>query len=149
MSFASSFQREVDTAQRRLDKTRRSIILSLFSSVIRDTPVKEGRLRGNWQTSVGAPKTDTLGARSAQESISEVDRATLSLKGDDIVFLRNNLPYARVVEFGEYPTANAGKPKSKVTSEGFSRKAPSGMLRRNVERVKTLILAEISKGRTA
>ena len=55
-SFAADVNKWADKAIKEFDQLRRAVIFELFSSVILDTPVAEGRLRGNWQvSSSGAP----------------------------------------------------------------------------------------------
>ena len=105
------------------DQFRRAVVLALFKSVIMDTPVDTGRLRGSWQVSLGAP--------SAANPERFDKRGTLTLATilpniggvNDTVYLTSNLPYAFGIEF-------LGKSKEK---------APQGMIRRNVLRINTII----------
>ena len=52
----------------------------------------------------------------------------------DSLTLTNNLPYAMDIEYGYFGTKNAGSPDSKITSDGFSKKAPSGVVQVNIMR---------------
>lgn len=89
----------------------RAIKISLFNGVIRDTRVGDpaawknpapagyvgGRLRGNWQTTVGAPaetEIDRIDASGAGPMADVSARVT----ADNVDFLTNNLPYAEVWE---------------------------------------------------
>ena len=77
----------------RTDKVAKGIKIELFGSVIMDTRVDTGRLRGNWQTQEGSPimtetdRKDKLGTSAR----GEVARKT----GSGVTYLTNNLPYAK------------------------------------------------------
>ena len=98
-------------------------IISLTTDIIYDTPVDTGRLRNNWIPSINKSETsyymlgtDTSKRRSRerptlQETISKVNTLQLG----DTFYFTNNLPYAKRIEF-----------------DGWSAKAPNGMLRRNL-----------------
>lgn len=122
MSFSADVGKWAKKAVSDFEDFRKAVILELFNSVIMDTPVKTGRLRGNWIISSGAPQTDTV-------EITDPDGKTTTKKVEDFanklpmkdgtVFLANNLPYAYRIEF-----------------EGWSHtKAPEGMVRKNFIRV--------------
>lgn len=129
MSFGSELENFKETALDATEKTRKGIIFELFKSVILDTPVDTGRARGNWQTSVGTPKTNEVDRTDASggQSVGEV---LDNLGGpDDTVFLSNNLPYAERLE------------------NGYSGQAPEGMVRKNVARIKRVVEKEARKHR--
>lgn len=131
MSFSAALRRFNRKTKDRLDRTRRIVIIKLFSAVIKDTPVLSGRLRGNWQTTITSPATGVIGSRDEASAIAEVQRMAAQSKGSDVVILRNNLPYAYRIEF-----------------DGWSRvKAPQGMMRRNVARFKRLLSEAVREGR--
>lgn len=107
----------------------RGVVIALFSAVIRDTPVDTGRLRSNWQVAMGLqPNLITTGDTDQNAPIRRVNDTTQQFqKGHDIaITLSNSMPYAYRIEY-----------------EGWSReKSPDGMLRRNVNRFKTLLAAQ-------
>lgn len=124
---------------------RRSATLALFNSVIMDTPVDTGRLRGNWQITEGQPASGTVATpdegpnpasgpsgaapQNTQNVKDAVDRIVLPSTGDNEIFLTNNLPYAWRVEF-----------------EGHSHtKAPQGMVRRNIQRFGQIVRKALAK----
>lgn len=82
------------------DEHRKAVTIKLFGAVIKDTPVKTGRLRGNWQTNEGSPKQgelerlDKTGSEAINEAVSTVDQTDQ----DSVVHLTNNLPYSIPVE---------------------------------------------------
>lgn len=105
----------------------KAIILELFSSVILDTPVLTGRLRGNWIISPDDPDTGTLEIEDAsgEKTVAKVENFLDKLDGseDFKVYLSNNLPYAHRIEF-----------------DGWSHtKAPEGMVRKNFIRITSLL----------
>lgn len=131
MSFSVDLRRFNQKTKDSLDRTRRIVIIKLFSAIIKDTPVLTGRLRGNWQTTINSPATDVIGIRDEAATIAEVQRMAARSKGSDVVILRNNLPYAYRIEF-----------------DGWSKvKAPQGMVRRNVVRFQRLLNEAVREGR--
>lgn len=101
--------------------------------IIKQTPVDTGRLKNNWYASnrrVGI-RTNKSTDPSGKNSLARVDKALARLKVGQRFHFFNNLPYARVVEFGLYP--NPPKNPTGKTVNGFSRQAPSGMLRINAD----------------
>lgn len=124
MSFSQDVHKAAKKLNTHVEKVARAVVIELFVGTIQDTPVDTGRLRGNWQTSVGTPARSRLKrtAGAAQEAKAKV-------KGPNVYFLSNNLPYAPVAEYGLW---GAGP---KTTASGYSKKAPNGMVRRNMRRV--------------
>ena len=100
---------------------RKTALLDLGGSVIKETPVLTGALQGNWQSSVGAPRTGKLNIRPMNMALAELTAAVSQLAGDGVFYLRNNLDYAWKIEMGH------------------SGKAPAGMLRKNVARVNRIV----------
>lgn len=72
-----------------------AIKLELFSSIVLDTRVDTGRLRGNWQTTTGEPNTTTIERfdKSGSRVVREIE-STITVNGVD--YMTNNLPYAAV-----------------------------------------------------
>lgn len=140
MSFEGDIIEFTNKSIAEADKIRRAVIIELFSAVIDDTPVDTGRLRGNWLTSVNKPREDVLvqndpnGTRAKNKIINN-----LGAFGDS-VYLSNNLPYANVAEYGEW-----NGPTDKVNSQGFSKQAPAGMVRKNAIRFQQVFKREASK----
>ncbi len=97
MSFSVDITRFAEQTQVSLDQAARNVQISLFNTVSNDTRVDTGRLRGNWQTSVGSPittETDRLDPNG-----TEVEREIVqTVTSGDVVYFTNNLPYAEVWE---------------------------------------------------
>ena len=84
----------------------RGSLLDFTKNVIIQTPVESGRLRGNWQSSINQAKLaqlDTKQQGGNGEATNEAQKTIAQFELGDIFFFTNNLPYARVVEFGLYP----------------------------------------------
>lgn len=116
------------------EKRIKNILRKLVRDVVNDTPVDTGVLKNNWYANTGSPprrknsRPDPSGQGSIQRANKTIDRMDLN----KTFYLGNNLPYAGVVEFGLYP--NPPKNPTGKTVNGFSKQAPSGMLRINVQK---------------
>lgn len=123
MSFSLNVAQWAEKAGEDMAALHKAIILELFTSVILDTPVLEGRLRGNWIISSDNPANGTFDVVDPDGSKTTRKIEDFVSKLDDLknfsVFLSNNLPYAHRIEF-----------------DGWSHtKAPEGMVRKNLIRV--------------
>lgn len=118
---------------RRVNREIKRELRRTCKQVIKQTPVDTGRLKNNWYASNRRVGTRTTKATdpSGKNSLARVDKALDRLKIGQRFHFFNNLPYARVVEFGLYP--NPPKNPTGKTVNGFSKQAPSGMLRINAE----------------
>lgn len=123
MSFATELKEITLKADKATDKTIRATTLALFREVIFRTPVDTGRLKGNWQTSVGTPalgatdRKDPSGALAFGEAIAQIGGM------GSVTYLANNLPYAQRIEY-----------------DGWSHtKAPEGMVRVSFARIDAIV----------
>lgn len=130
MSFASDIAKFAKLTNASLDETGRAITLELFSSVIKDTPVDTGRARGNWQTSLGAPKEGEVSRNGDGPALAEVASETAKFGMGKLIYLANNLPYIYRLEF-----------------DAWSKQAPSGMARKNVARIQSIVRKAVSDNR--
>jgi hypothetical protein len=113
----------------RLSRFKKGVLIKLFGSVIKDTPVLSGRLRGNWEFTNGAPggsvtdsTTDPTGKVVAGVNAQVTEK-------DGKHFLTNSLPYVNRIEY-----------------EGHSStKAPEGMVRKNLVRIERLIKEQVRR----
>lgn len=123
MSFSQKVARWAYNAGQEIEALQKAIILELFTSVILDSPVLEGRLRGNWLITSGTPgegvvdvldPTGNITTRKISNFVRSIDAAE-----NYSVYLTNNLPYAYRIEY-----------------DGWSHtKAPEGMVRKNFIRI--------------
>jgi len=97
MTWTVDIRKIAEQTNATLDEAARAITISLFNGVINDTRVDTGRLRGNWQASIGQPEQGTIerldpnGTQAATEVESTVQSGAVN-------YLTNNLPYAEVWE---------------------------------------------------
>jgi hypothetical protein len=98
------------------EKVVRGTLLGLTNRIVKRSPVDTGRFRNNWQASTGTPATgrvqgtDKTGNKAVDAARTQVNKLEM---GQDF-YLSNNLPYAHRLEFG------------------WSKQAPSGMLRLSI-----------------
>ena len=130
MSFADDIKRFSAKTSKAHDEIARGTTIALFNAVIMDTAVDEGRLRGDWQTTVGQPATGENGRFDAAgtAAMAEVVANTPPGAGQETL-LTNNMPYCEKIE------------------NGSSDKAPQGMVHRNVDRFQRLIDEQTKKNR--
>ncbi len=140
--------------------------IRMAGSTIMDTPLwflhdkHSGTLRNNWQ--IGRkPNSRILGANKrksgkyAQSKIrgkfATVNKKGIKRESNKSLFFFNNAPYARVVEFGGYPSPvkngswnTKTKQYEKRSRSGYSKQAPRGMLRRNINSMRNRLRKRIS-----
>ena len=126
MSFSKQLTAFVSGTQDKIDKTVKGATVVLATNVITETPVDTGAARGNWQASVGQPKTGIVERTGADAAIAEVE-ATVPDKAGSVVYLANNLPYINKLEYGH------------------SQQAASGMVRVNAARWPKIVEHEAAK----
>lgn len=97
MSFSTDMMKYAKKTIEDAGKVSRATKLALFSGVIDDTRVDTGRLKGNWQTSTGAPKMTEIDRldKSGEETTKE---AMDNVTAFGVDYMTNNLPYAVVYE---------------------------------------------------
>jgi len=111
------------------EDTVRGTTIKLWQAIIKSSPVREGRFRGNWYASGETPsskktlKTDKDGSKTVSAATNKV----LKQKDVSAFTLTNNLPYAERLEYG------------------YSDQAPAGIVRVNVKRFNRLLEAEARK----
>lgn len=72
-----------------------AIKIELFSSIIGDTRVDTGRLRGNWQTSTGSPKKFEIDRLDPNGNLAMTE-AENNITVNGVDYMTNNLPYAAI-----------------------------------------------------
>ena len=130
MSFASDVAKFAKLTNASMDETGRAIVLELFSSVIKDTPVKSGRAKGNWQTSITNPKIGVLDRTGDAVAINEATSESAKFGMGKVIYLANNLPYIYRLEF-----------------LGWSIQAPDGMARKNVARIQSIVRKAVAENK--
>ncbi len=120
MTFSQSLFRFAGETKRTMDDTFRGVILEMSVRFVMRSPVDTGRFRGNWQIGEGRADTRTdsendkqvLGSPPSAESYARWQDQMEGVRAGQIVYITNNLPYARRLEY-----------------EGWSKQAPGGMVR--------------------
>ena len=130
MSFASDVAKYAKLAGASVDETGRAIVLELFGSTIKDTPVKSGRAKGNWQTTIGTPASGTTDRLGEAEALAEVSQQAASFGAGKVIYLTNNLPYIYRLEF-----------------LGWSQQSPDGMARKNVARIQSIVRKAVAENK--
>lgn len=115
--FARRIENWREEVDNRIVELHRDFLLDLFVSIVNDTPVDQGILKGNWQLEVNT-NTRVLEIRDPNGTVA-ISRAENALNemnpNEDFNFsIFNNSPYVLRVEF-----------------DGHSDQAPEGMFRRN------------------
>lgn len=125
MTFASDIAKFAAKTEQNLDQVRRGVFLQIASDVINRTPVDTGRARGNWQATINAPARGTTTSASQSAAIVQAQAIAQNAKGDQALYLTNNLPYIRRLEFG------------------YSNQAPQGMLRLAVQNFRAALAKQL------
>ena len=134
----------IDNTLEDVNKEVKKVYTKGLRAIVSATPVHfkdGGRLRNNWflsadRVSRGKRGKGSNGASSYSSITSKMPRTVLGKK----LFFANNMDYANVVEYGGYPRnpnlgTRVGNGYQKLSSNGFSRQAPRGMVRINVRRM--------------
>jgi hypothetical protein len=98
MSFSVDLSRFAKKTNSSLNEACRAIKISLFNSIIQDTRVRTGRLKGNWQTSTGSPITSETERLDPSESKATAEVQNKVTGTGTVDYFTNNLPYAGVWE---------------------------------------------------
>lgn len=133
-SFTLDIERFVAKAKGNIDLVVRKVSLDMFKRVILKSPVGNpdlwkhpappgysgGRFRGNWQVQIGSIPVGTLEINDKEGSatISRATAETLMMRAGEIIYLVNNLPYSRRLEYGHSTQAPAGMVRLSVQEYG-------------------------------
>ncbi len=127
MSFSMQMRRSCQQLKDEIITKQNRIILKLFSAFVMDSPVDKGSFRGSWFVQYGSPNLDFI--YNSTDGLSPSAATNLSINrmasflvnfNSGIIWITNNQPYAQRLEYG------------------YSKKAPQGMVRRNVSRFKSI-----------
>lgn len=130
MSFGSDMRNATKRIEDAHNKIARAATLDYFSGTIKDTPVDTGRARGGWTVGVGTEPADSPERLDKEGAAASAEVMAKTPKGaGQEVFMINNLPYILELE------------------NGSSKKAPDGMVRRNLARVQRIVNIAIAKFR--
>ena len=105
-------------------EVRKAYAFALYSSIVQKTPVDTGRARGNWNISTGQVDSTTRPEQKTPQYSSSAQMP--EPKGDEPIYISNNLPYITTLEYGGYPKNPKGG--NGKTENGYSKQAPNGMV---------------------
>ena len=117
----SSWERDMrrlrGLTEKKMTKVYRIAVMETTKDIIMDTPVDEGRLRGNWQAGINDQPSGQLDLldKTGMATIGRIPAIIAPLQCDQSLVFCNNLPYAVPIEYGH-----------------SREKAPQGMVRRNL-----------------
>lgn len=122
-SFSLDMSAFAKKAGANADKVVRKVSFSLFSAIMKSTPVDTSRARNSWMFSVNAPdNTAPINIRSNSEADSELINGINGYKEGQELWLSNNLSYIQSLEFGH-----------------SKQSPPHAMVRLNVMRFQTFV----------
>lgn len=123
MSFSLDVSEFAQKTGRDIDTVRKTVALDLFLGIIIQSPVDTGRFRNNWNPSANKPNFRTTESvdKSGSNAIGNVKATIQASNSTDSLHLSNGLPYAQRLEYG------------------WSKQAPSGMVRVNIARFQSYI----------
>lgn len=126
MGWSIPLDQLAEKVQLDLETVARKATLDVFRAVVLKSAVDTGRFRANWNVSYGAP--DTTVTDSTDKSRAEQELAKVgALPVGGVTYISNSLPYAVVLEYGQYP--NPPKSGAGKTIGGYSTQSPQGMVR--------------------
>lgn len=97
-SFNISLEKAYVDSLGELVKRQKALSFKAFGSIVHNTPVDKGRLKGGWNMSISTPddRIPPAGESSYQPSMGSL----AGLKAFDVVYINNALPYAVAIEDG-------------------------------------------------
>lgn len=160
--FVVDIDRFVSKSELTVNQVRANMAYELFSRVIDRTPVyfsfepESGNTKYNWTCTINAPATNILkgtdksGTKTKDRMLKVIER----VQGDETIFLANSTPQIWSLEYGLYPKSpkrgsyNRQTGKYEIRSQGgFSKQAPSGMVRLTLTEVPQIRAQAIRKAK--
>lgn len=132
-SFRNQFDKATLKAMKRVSAEAKGRLMGFVGAVVDDTPVLSGHLKGSWQIVKTGEQfldqfpDDEVGTITKQRLIQKIKYLPIHM--DWQIMFGTPVPYA-----------------SKIEYEGWSKQAPSGMVRKNIilggERFKSIYIGE-------
>lgn len=132
-SFRNQFDKATLKAMQSVSKEAKARLMGFCGAVVDDTPILSGTLKGSWQiVKTGAQFLENLppdltGQATKQRLIQKIKYLPIHM--DWQIMFGTPVPYA-----------------SKIEYEGWSKQAPSGMVRKNIilggERFKSIYIGD-------
>ena len=138
--FALDIQKFAESFDDGAEQAVRSTFIALSTSFVNTSPVDEGRFRANWFATGQQPSTKVTfnKDKDGSDTIKAITNVATSIEDWSVLTITNNLPYSEKIEFGGYGDGP-------LTSGGYSKKAPQGVVRINIKRFNQLLEKEARK----
>ena len=98
MSFGADLAAFAQKSGESLDRIIRNTTIELGNRIIHTTPFDEGRARGNWQTTTGAPAEGEIDRVGEAGALAELRQNAGGI--GTVTYITNNLPYIYRLELG-------------------------------------------------
>lgn len=119
LTFADQIRRFGEKAEMKQDQALRKVALDLFSRIIMRTPVKTGRLRGNWQATINKAAKGVVETKGAAAAIGTMQAVILGADKPTVFYLTNNLPYVARIEYDGHSSKQAPKGMVRISVAEF------------------------------
>ena len=129
-AFSLALRQFADKAGRNAELVFRKVSIDVLSRLVLRSPVDTGRFRANWQIGIGSvgyilDSFDVSGRKTIAEGTARIEKINLGQS----VWISNSLPYGPRLE------------------NGYSKQAPSGMVKVTVSEYQQLISRAVSEVR--
>lgn len=117
--FSSQLEGFVKATEHAMTNTLREIVVEVGIGVIKFSPVRTGRFKGNWQMTVGTPSTHSSSGTdpSGEATIAELKVMAATLNPGEVAYIVNNLTYAYNVEVMGWEVTPPYMPVQRTLSE--------------------------------
>lgn len=121
--FKDDVKKFADKTKLSMDVVVRKTTIDITNSLIRLSPVRTGRFRGNWMIGVGSVDVSTIEAVDPDGSTTRarITSVAESLRAGGIVYITNSLPYARRLEYGWSKQAPSPPGIVRLTVQNYSK----------------------------
>lgn len=129
MSFSLDIARWAKKTKSDVNKLKQIVFIQVAGSVIMRTPVDEGRARANWQPTISTMAKSSLITVDPHgaATIAEAEKVAGEAKGDQTLYLTNNLAYIMRLE------------------NGWSAQAPGGMVYLTIQEFRRYVKDAVAK----
>ena len=132
MGFAADLRALCERAGDKAEMVVRSAALELGGQMVDRSPVDTGRFKNAWVTSTGvADKSQPEGAdKSGARALAALNEKVAGWKPGQTIWILNNLPYAKRLEYGWSQQAPGGMVRLAVQSYSQAIKKAADQVRR-------------------
>ncbi len=114
-AFKRAFSKLLEKTKINAETAVRKCALDMGASMVQMSPVDTGRFRGAWVYGNAMVPGDQPNTPTPEASMGRINAGIADWKGGQTIYIVNNLPYARRLEYG------------------WSKQAPSGVVRITVQ----------------